>query len=61
MLNQKTTLHLFQKVGNLKSNFTDIKSGIFQGDSLSPLLLYLFLISYPVNLKEQVMDIMLKV
>ena len=43
MLNQKTTLHLSQKVGNLKSNSVDIKSDIFQ-KFLSPLLFYLSLI-----------------
>ena len=42
--NRKTTLFLSHKSGNLKSNPVDIKCGIFQGDSLSPLLFCLALI-----------------
>ena len=48
MLNQKTTLHLSQKVGNLKSNSVDIKSDIF----LSPLLFYLSLILLSTELDK---------
>ena len=43
MRNWKATLFLSRKSGNLKSNPLDIKCGIFQGDSLSPLLFYLVL------------------
>ena len=44
MRNQKATLFLSHKSGNLKSNPLDIKCGIFQGDCLSPLLFCLGLI-----------------
>ena len=38
IFNWKTTQFLSHKSGNLKSNPVDIKRGIFQGDSVSPLL-----------------------
>ena len=47
MLNWKTTLFLSHKFGNLKFNPVEIKSGIFQGDSFSPLHFCLSL--YPLT------------
>ena len=38
MKNRKTTLNLNHAGGSLTSRLIDIRSGIFQGDSLSPLL-----------------------
>ena len=38
MKNWKTTMNLYHAEGTLISRMMDIKSGIFQGDSLSPLL-----------------------
>ena len=44
MLNQKTTLFLSHKAGNLNSNPAETKRGIYQRDSFSPLHLCLALI-----------------
>ena len=51
MKSWKTTLHLNHNNGSLTSRPTMIKSGIFQGNSLSPLLFYLTLtpLSSPLN------------
>ena len=52
MLNWKTTLFLSHKTGNLKSNPVDIKRGIFQSDSLSPLFFCPVLIPLTIELNR---------
>ena len=54
MRNWKATLFLSRKSGNLKSNSLDIKCGIFQGDSLSPLLFCLVVIPLTTELNRTV-------
>ena len=52
MLKWKTTLNLSYKDGNITSNSIDINCGIFQGDSLSPLLFCLCLIPLSAELNK---------
>ena len=51
MTKRKTNLHLNYSEGSIICENFDINSGIFQGDSLSPLLFFLVLtpLSYELN------------
>ena len=52
MVNWKTTLFLSHKSGNCKSNTADIKRGMFQGDTLSPLCFCLALVPLTTELNR---------
>lgn len=46
MLSWRTKMMLFHAEGKIQTNEISIKRGIFQGDSLSPLLFYMTLAKY---------------